>query len=246
MLLRCTPGARLDTVLEPCDEPTRICRRALQTSPAAPTRVRSCLGQCQQLRRAQLLPVSLFGAVTSLGCCVQAKGVPLASNQVQYSLLYREPERNGVKKAIEDVGATLVAYSPLNQGLLTGQPQDSVRAEQKLPKLDQIGAHPQERPLRTGTHAGCIACLSWGYVMQQSKCRKALRVQDEEEGVSVAAGFGACAGKYTENNLPKGPRGAVINADRVREVQPLLSLMRDIGSAHGSKTPGQVISQFLV
>ena len=54
--------------------------------------------------------------------CSQAKGVPLASNQVQYSLLYREPERNGVKKAIEDVGATLVAYSPLNQGLLTGQP----------------------------------------------------------------------------------------------------------------------------
>ena len=56
------------------------------------------------------------------GSCLQAKGVPLASNQVQYSLLYREPERNGVKKAIEDVGATLVAYSPLNQGLLTGTP----------------------------------------------------------------------------------------------------------------------------
>ena len=32
----------------------------------------------------------------------------------------------------------------------------------------------------------------------------------------------------------------MINADRVREVQPLLSLMRDIGSAHGGKTPGQV------
>lgn len=47
--------------------------------------------------------------------------MPLASNQVQYSLLYREPERNGVKKAIEDVGATLIAYSPLNQGLLTGE-----------------------------------------------------------------------------------------------------------------------------
>ena len=32
----------------------------------------------------------------------------------------------------------------------------------------------------------------------------------------------------------------MINADRVREVQPLLSLMRDIASAHGGKTPGQV------
>ena len=55
----------------------------------------------------------------------------------------------------------------------------------------------------------------------------------------------ACAGKYTESNLPKGPRGAVINADRVREVQPLLSLMRDIGSAHGGKTPGQVGSNLM-
>ena len=64
------------------------------------------------------------------------------------------------------------------------------------------------------------------------------------EGVSgYTTGFTrgrARAGKYTESNLPKGPRGAVINADRVREVQPLLSLMRDIGSAHGGKTPGQV------
>ena len=59
---------------------------------------------------------------------MQAKGVPLASNQVQYSLLYREPERNGVKKAVEDVGATLVAYSPLNQGLLTGEEAHTVLA----------------------------------------------------------------------------------------------------------------------
>lgn len=55
-----------------------------------------------------------------------------------------------------------------------------------------------------------------------------------------------CAGKYTETNLPKGPRGAVINADRVKEVQPLLTLMRDIGSAHGNKTPGQVRYVFCV
>ncbi len=51
---------------------------------------------------------------------VQAKGVPLASNQVQYSLLYRVPEVNGVADAVREAGATLVAYSPLAQGLLTG------------------------------------------------------------------------------------------------------------------------------
>ncbi len=46
--------------------------------------------------------------------------MPLASNQVQYSLLYRVPEVNGVADAVREAGATLVAYSPLAQGLLTG------------------------------------------------------------------------------------------------------------------------------
>lgn len=50
----------------------------------------------------------------------QDNGVPLASNQIQYSLLYRQPERNGVVDAIREAGATLIAYSPLCQGLLTG------------------------------------------------------------------------------------------------------------------------------
>lgn len=44
----------------------------------------------------------------------------LASNQVQYSLLYRAPEQNGVLKACQELGVTLIAYSPLCQGLLTG------------------------------------------------------------------------------------------------------------------------------
>lgn len=50
----------------------------------------------------------------------QADGVPLASNQIQYSLLYRVPETNGVIEACNEVGATVIAYSPLAQGLLTG------------------------------------------------------------------------------------------------------------------------------
>ena len=53
--------------------------------------------------------------------CTQDRGTSLASNQVQYSLLYRAPESNGVKQACEEGGTSLVAYSPLAQGLLTGQ-----------------------------------------------------------------------------------------------------------------------------
>ncbi len=49
------------------------------------------------------------------------RGIPLASNQVQYSLLARAPERNGLLAACRELGITLIAYSPLAQGLLTGK-----------------------------------------------------------------------------------------------------------------------------
>ena len=48
-------------------------------------------------------------------------GVSLASNQVEYSLLKRAPETNGVLEASRDLGVTLIAYSPIAQGLLTGK-----------------------------------------------------------------------------------------------------------------------------
>ena len=49
------------------------------------------------------------------------RGIPLAVNQVQYSLLHRKVESNGVLSAAQDLGITILAYSPLAQGLLTGK-----------------------------------------------------------------------------------------------------------------------------
>lgn len=48
-------------------------------------------------------------------------GVPLATNQVHYSLVHRAPEVDGVLDACRELGVTLLAYSPLEQGLLTGK-----------------------------------------------------------------------------------------------------------------------------
>jgi len=48
-------------------------------------------------------------------------GIPLAVNQVQYSLLARGIETNGVLAAAKELGVTILAYSPLAQGLLTGK-----------------------------------------------------------------------------------------------------------------------------
>lgn len=48
-------------------------------------------------------------------------GIELASNQVEYSLFQRAPETNGVLDACRDLGVTLIPYSPIAQGLLTGK-----------------------------------------------------------------------------------------------------------------------------
>lgn len=48
-------------------------------------------------------------------------GLSLASNQVEYSLLNRKIETNGILDTALDLGISIIAYSPLAQGLLTGR-----------------------------------------------------------------------------------------------------------------------------
>ena len=55
------------------------------------------------------------------------RGIPLASNQVQYSLLHRQPEANGVLDTCRELGITLIAYQPLASGALTGKYLDGSR-----------------------------------------------------------------------------------------------------------------------
>lgn len=94
------------------------------------------------------------------------RGIPLASNQVHYSLLTRDPEHNGVMAACRDLGISLIAYSPLGMGMLSG--------------------------------------------------------------------------KYTPDNPPPGRRGRQFSRDYLASLQPLIGLLREIGTAHGGKTPSQV------
>jgi aryl-alcohol dehydrogenase-like predicted oxidoreductase len=55
-------------------------------------------------------------------------GIPLASNQVHYNLLYRHPEANGVLTACRELKVTLIAHSPLEQGILSGKFRDGSRS----------------------------------------------------------------------------------------------------------------------
>jgi aryl-alcohol dehydrogenase-like predicted oxidoreductase len=49
------------------------------------------------------------------------RGVPLASNQVEYHMLNRKVEKNGLLKLCHELEVTLIAYSPLAKGILTGK-----------------------------------------------------------------------------------------------------------------------------
>ena len=49
-------------------------------------------------------------------------GIPLAANEVHYSLIHRDPETNGVLETCRELNAALIAYFPLGSGLLVKQP----------------------------------------------------------------------------------------------------------------------------
>jgi aryl-alcohol dehydrogenase-like predicted oxidoreductase len=65
---------------------------------------------------------------------LEEHGFKLAANQVEYSLQHREPERNGVLEACNNLNVSLVAYRPLVRGRLasvdnTGESRDQSNLE---------------------------------------------------------------------------------------------------------------------
>ncbi|KAI7903853.1 NADP-dependent oxidoreductase domain-containing protein [Cokeromyces recurvatus] len=52
---------------------------------------------------------------------LQKRNVPLASNQICFSLIRTLPEKSGLIKACHDLGVAILAYSPLGMGILTGK-----------------------------------------------------------------------------------------------------------------------------
>jgi aryl-alcohol dehydrogenase-like predicted oxidoreductase len=76
-----------------------------------------------QAGRVRAVGVSNYGAaqMRRAHAALEQRGIPLVSNQVNYSLLHRSPEINGVLETCRELGATLIAYTPLASGALTGK-----------------------------------------------------------------------------------------------------------------------------
>jgi aryl-alcohol dehydrogenase-like predicted oxidoreductase len=88
--------------------------------------------------------VSNFSArqMAQSAAALRDEGLMLATNQVRINLLDRRIESNGVLAAARGLGVTLIAYSPLAQGLLTGRYHDDPALARGLPwgRRSRLGA----------------------------------------------------------------------------------------------------------
>jgi aryl-alcohol dehydrogenase-like predicted oxidoreductase len=99
-----------------------------------------------------------------------ARGVPLSSNQVGFSLLNRSAERSGLLDAARELGVTVIAYGPLGEGLLSGKyssdrPPPLLRrvryARKWLPKLPPLIGLMREIGRAHGAAAPAQVALAW-------------------------------------------------------------------------------------
>jgi aryl-alcohol dehydrogenase-like predicted oxidoreductase len=74
----------------------------------------------------------------SISAALSERGVPLATNQIEFSLLRRKPETGGLLAACRDLGVVPLAYSPIGQGRLTGK----YDADNPPPKGRSFSDHP--------------------------------------------------------------------------------------------------------
>lgn len=78
---------------------------------------------------------------------LRGHGVELASNQVRISALHRNIESDGVLAAARRLGVTLIAFSPLESGLLTGRFHDDPALLDRTPRGRKValGRDPIDR-----------------------------------------------------------------------------------------------------
>lgn len=69
-----------------------------------------------------------------------SRGLALATNQIEFSLLRRSPETSGLLATCRELGVLPLAYSPIGQGRLTGK----YSAQNPPPGKRNFSNHPME------------------------------------------------------------------------------------------------------
>lgn len=131
------------------------------------------------------------------------RGIPLASNQVDYSLLQRDPEHTGLLEACRELGVTLIAYSPLAQGVLTGKydprhtPPGLHRRRfnaRHLTRVQSLVALLKETADRHGKTLGQVA-LNWAL------CKGALPIPGAKNARQAEENAGALGWRLTPDEV---------------------------------------------
>ena len=81
------------------------------------------LAQCYEQGVVKAVGVSNYGvdAVRVVHSKLAERGIPLFSNQIQLSLLYRYPLENGLLNVYKELDMKVLSYCPLGLGIFTGK-----------------------------------------------------------------------------------------------------------------------------
>jgi aryl-alcohol dehydrogenase-like predicted oxidoreductase len=165
------------------------------------------LAECVKSGMARTVGVSNYGQTRMLAAysALARHNTPLASNQVHYSLLRREVEKDGTLARCKELGIRLIAYSPLEQGLLTGRysvsnPPSGVRASQYarlLPKIPALIKVLTEIGQDHGGKSNAQVALNW------TICKGTLPIPGAKNDVQAQHNAGALGWRLTEDEVAR-------------------------------------------
>ncbi len=132
------------------------------------------------------------------------RSLSLASIQVNYSLLQRAPERNGILEECRHLGVTLLAYSPLAMGVLTGKyssqnPLPGVRGgKYSIPYLEHIRPLIQLlKEIGDGHERKTPTQVALNWLM----CKGAFPIPGAKTGKQARENIGALGWRLTEKEI---------------------------------------------
>lgn len=133
------------------------------------------------------------------------KNVPLASNQVTYSLLNRSIENDGLLARCNELGVRVIAYSPIEKGLLTGKyspenPPPGIRGQRYsglLPKIGPLLKLMTEIGQEHGGKSKAQVALNW------CMCKGTMPIPGAKNAAQAEENAGALGWKLTEDEVKK-------------------------------------------
>ncbi|AZB42662.1 aldo/keto reductase [Bacillus sp. FJAT-42376] len=161
--------------------------------------------------------VSNFNAaqMSKAAAAIQERGHSIVSNQVKYSLLDRRIERNGIMDAAKNLGITIIAYSPLEQGILSGKfHKDPEKLKQLSGPRKHFSSFKKKSLLRTKPLIDLLETYALEYEVKPSQI--ALNWLIHFHGDTVAAIPGASKVRHAEENI--GAMSFTLTANHMKEI----------------------------